>query len=256
MTHLLLCLLLACQDSTTKEEPTATTTPAAKNTDIKAAPQKKEEVKEAPQKKEEGIERQALDLDPKKAIKKAPDQYEVMFETTKGNVVIEIKREWAPLGADRFYNLVDMGYFTDVAFFRAIKGFMTQFGIHGDPNVSKVWRTARIKDDTVTQSNKRGYLSFATSGPNSRTTQLFINTKDNGNLDAMGFSPFGSISESKGGGMKVVDSLYMGYGEGAPRGKGPNQMLIQKKGNAYLKESFSELDYIKSARICADDCTK
>lgn len=249
MTHIIFGLLLACQDSTTSKEETAPVSkPAPEKTVSQAVPEKKDGSKQIK-------EKESIALDPKKAIKKAPDQYEVMFETTKGNIVIEIKREWAPLGADRFYNLVDMGYFTDVAFFRAVKGFMTQFGIHGDPNVSKLWRTARIKDDSVIQSNKRGYLSFATSGKNSRTTQLFINTKDNINLDAMDFSPFGMISESKGGGMKVVDSLYMGYGEGAPRGKGPNQMLIQKKGNAYLKESFSELDYIKSARICNDDCS-
>ena len=147
-----------------------------------------------------------------------------------------------------------MGYFTDVAFFRAIKGFMTQFGIHGEPNVAKMWRSARIEDDSVTQSNMRGYLTFATSGKNSRTTQMFINTSDNINLDAMGFSPIGKVSEKKGGGMKVMDSLYMGYGEGAPRGRGPNQGYIQQQGNTYLKDQFPKLDYIKSARVCHDDC--
>ena len=196
----------------------------------------------------------ADDLNPKKATETAPDTYEVLFETTQGNIVIEVQRSWAPLGADRFYNLVKMGYFTDVAFFRAIKGFMTQFGIHGDPKVAQMWRNARIQDDPVTQSNMRGYITFATSGKHSRTTQLFINTNDNNNLDAMGFSPFGKVSETKGGGMKVMDALFMGYGEGAPRGRGPNQMYIQQKGNEYLKEKFPKLDYIKKARLCNDDC--
>ena len=168
--------------------------------------------------------------------------------------MLEVQRSWAPLGADRFYNLVKMGYFTDVAFFRAIQGFMTQFGIHGDPNVAKMWRNARIQDDPVTQSNMRGYITFATSGKHSRTTQLFINTNNNNNLDAMGFAPFGKVSETKGGGMKVMDALFMGYGEGAPRGRGPNQMYIQQKGNTYLKAEFPKLDYIKTARLCDDDC--
>ena len=194
------------------------------------------------------------DLNPKKATETAPDTYEVLFETTQGNIVIEVQRSWAPLGADRFYNLVKMGYFTDIAFFRAIKGFMTQFGIHGDPKVAQLWRNARIKDDPVTQSNMRGYITFATSGKNSRTTQLFINTNNNNNLDAMGFSPFGKVSETKGGGMKTMDALFMGYGEGPPRGRGPNQMYIQQKGNEYLKDKFPKLDYIKSARLCNDDC--
>ena len=117
-----------------------------------------------------------------------------------------------------------------------------------------MWRNARIQDDPVTQSNMRGYITFATSGKHSRTTQLFINTNDNNNFDAMGFSPFGKVSETKGGGMKVMDALFMGYGEGAPRGRGPNQMYIQQKGNAYLKEKFPKLDYIKKARLCNDDC--
>ena len=193
-------------------------------------------------------------LNPKNATKKAPDRFEVLFETTKGNVVIEVQREWSPLGADRFYNLVDMGYFTDIAFFRAIKGFMNQFGIHGDPQVARMWVTAKIQDDPVLQSNTRGFVSFATSGKNSRTTQMFINTRDNNNLDGMGFSPFGKVSETKGGGMKVVDQLFTGYGEGAPRGRGPSQALIQRQGNQYLKSDFPDLDYILSSRICNNDC--
>ena len=169
-----LTLLFACQDSTVE----------AKNTS----------------KTEKTSSSSSTDLDPKKATKTAPDSYDVLFETTQGNIVIEVQRSWAPLGADRFYNLVEMGYLTDIAFFRAIKGFMTQFGIHGDPSVATMWRDARIQDDPVTQSNTRGYITFATSGKNSRTTQMFINTNDNINLDAMGFSPFGKVSETKGGG--------------------------------------------------------
>ena len=238
-----LTLMFACSDTeqTQKTETAPKTQTAAKTQTTPSAP--KQDTSSA-----------ADDLDPKKATETAPDTYEVLFETTQGNIVIEVQRSWAPLGADRFYNLVKMGYFTDVAFFRAIKGFMTQFGIHGDPKVAQMWRNARIQDDPVTQSNMRGYITFATSGKHSRTTQLFINTNDNNNLDAMGFSPFGKVSETKGGGMKVMDALFMGYGEGAPRGRGPNQMYIQQKGNAYLKEKFPKLDYIKKARLCNDDC--
>src|SRR6516162_5320221 len=125
---------------------------------------------------------------PSEATATAPATYKVKMTTTKGDFTVEVHRDWAPLGADRFYNLVKLGYFTDVAFFRVIKGFMVQFGIHGDPTVSRAWRDAHVKDDpTGKQSNKRGMLTFATAGPNTRTTQLFINYADNGNLDSMGF---------------------------------------------------------------------
>ena len=240
--YIIWSMLFACQD-TNKSEPSPQKTPATQIADKSSGETSQKE-----------IPRESNPLDPKLAIKKAPEQYEVLLETTQGNVVIEVTREWAPLGADRFYSLVEMGYFTDIAFFRAIKGFMVQFGIHGDPKVASMWSNARIKDDAVTQSNLRGMLTFATSGPNSRTTQLFINVNDNTNLDAMGFSPFAKVSETKGGGIQVIDSLFMGYGEGAPRGMGPNQGLIQQKGNTYLKESFPKLDYIKTARICNGDC--
>ena len=154
-------------------------------------------------------------------------------------------RSLAPNGADRFYNLVQSGYFTDVEFFRVISGFMCQFGIHGDPKVSAAWREARISDDPVKASNIRGAITFATAGPNTRTTQLFINLADNKRLDGMGFSPFGKVTE----GMDVVDKIYSEYGEGAPHGSGPDQGRIQEKGNAYLKKEFPKLDYIKSAAI-------
>ncbi len=184
-------------------------------------------------------------LAPEKATEKAPDKYKVKFVTTKGDVVIEVTRDWAPKGADRFYNLVKLGYFEDIAFFRVIDNFMAQFGIHGEPKVNAAWRKARIDDDKAKESNKRGYVTFATSGPNSRTVQMFINFKDNTMLDSQGFSPFGKVVK----GMDVVDKLYKGYGEGAPRGRGPSQPLVQSRGNAYLQKDFPKLDYIKSASL-------
>jgi peptidyl-prolyl cis-trans isomerase A (cyclophilin A) len=184
--------------------------------------------------------------DPAKATAKAPDTFKVNLDTTKGPVVIEVVRAWSPNGADRFYNLVKQGFYTDIAFFRVIEGFMAQFGIHGDPAVSAKWRNAKIPDDPVKQSNLRGFVSFAMAGPNTRTTQLFINYADrNKQLDGMGFSPFGRVIS----GMENVDNLYSGYGEGAPRGQGPDQGMVQTQGNAYLKKNFPHLDYIKSATI-------
>lgn len=182
---------------------------------------------------------------PSLANEKAPETFKVKFNTTKGAVVVEVTRAWSPLGADRFYNLVKAGYFTDIAFFRVIGGFMAQFGIHGDPAVSAAWRPARIQDDPVKQSNARGYISYAMAGPNTRTTQFFINFGDNSQLDGMGFSPFAKVTE----GMDVVDSVYSGYGEGAPGGMGPDQGRVQMQGNAYLQKDFPKLDYIKSAEL-------
>jgi peptidyl-prolyl cis-trans isomerase A (cyclophilin A) len=184
-------------------------------------------------------------LDPALANETAPDKFKVRFQTTKGDVVVEVTRAWAPNGADRFYNLVKVGFYDDVAFFRVIKGFMVQFGIHGDPEVAAKWRPAQIEDDKVKQSNKKGYITYAMAGPNTRTTQLFINYKNNSGLDGQGFSPIGRVVE----GMKVVDSIYGGYGEGAPSGKGPSQALAQSQGNAYFKKKFPKLDYIKTATI-------
>lgn len=185
-------------------------------------------------------------MHPEKAVEKAPEKFQVNVETTKGPFTVEVVREWAPKGADRFYNLIRLGYYDDVAFFRVLDGFVAQFGIHGDPKVSAVWRSSNFEDDPVgKQSNARGTLTFATAGPNTRTTQLFINFRDNSQLDSMGFTPFGRVVK----GMEVVDSLYKGYGEGAPRGAGPDQGMIQTRGNAYLKESFPKLDFIKSARV-------
>jgi peptidyl-prolyl cis-trans isomerase A (cyclophilin A) len=175
----------------------------------------------------------------------APAAYKVKFDTSKGTFVVDVHRDWAPVGADRFYNLVKNGFYNDARFFRVISGFMVQFGINGDPSVSSRWRTARIGDDPVKQSNTRGMITFATAGPNTRTTQVFINYAGNSSLDGQGFAPFGQITS----GMNVVDALYSGYGEGAPSGAGPEQGRVQGEGNAYLTASFPKLDYIKSATI-------
>jgi peptidyl-prolyl cis-trans isomerase A (cyclophilin A) len=175
----------------------------------------------------------------------APPVYKVEFDTSKGSFVVEVHRDWAPNGADRFYNLVKNGFYDNTRFFRVLEGFMAQFGVNGDPKVSTVWREARIKDDPVKVSNKRTFVTFATAGPNTRTTQVFISYGDNSNLDSQGFAPFGQVVS----GMKVVDSLYNGYGEGVPRGRGPDQARVQSEGNAYLGSAFPNLDYIKKATI-------
>jgi peptidyl-prolyl cis-trans isomerase A (cyclophilin A) len=175
----------------------------------------------------------------------APPVYKAKFDTTKGVFVIEVQRDWAPNGADRFYNLVKSGFYDNVRFFRVISGFMVQFGIHGDPKVSAPWREAQLKDDPVKQSNKRGYITYAMAGPNTRTSQVFINFGDNASLDSQGFSPFGRVVT----GMEVVDKLNAEYGEGAPRGRGPDQSRMQMEGNAYLTKDFGRLDYVKKATI-------
>jgi peptidyl-prolyl cis-trans isomerase A (cyclophilin A) len=175
----------------------------------------------------------------------APAVYKAKFDTSKGAFVVEVHRDWAPNGADRFYNLVKNGFFDNARFFRVIKGFMVQFGINADPKISAVWRDARIKDDPVRTSNGRGLVTFATAGPDTRTTQVFINFADNAALDRQGFAPFGQVVK----GMDVVDALYSDYGEGAPRGRGPDQGRIQREGNAYLMAEFGNLDYIKKATI-------
>jgi peptidyl-prolyl cis-trans isomerase A (cyclophilin A) len=176
---------------------------------------------------------------------KAPASYKVKFDTSKGAFVIQVNRDLAPNGADRFYNLVKNGFFDNTRFFRVISKFMVQFGIHGDPATQAPWRTARIPDDPVKGSNKRGFITFATSGPNSRTTQVFINFNDNSGLDRQGFAPFGQVIS----GMDVVDKLYSGYGEGAPSGQGPDQNQIQREGNAYLAKYFPSLDRVIKATI-------
>ena len=184
--------------------------------------------------------------DPSKLTEKAPETFKAQFDTTKGKFTIEVTRSLSPNGADRFYNLVRSGYFKDTAFFRVIPGFMCQFGIHGDPAVSAKWRGANIADEPVKAGNTRGAITFAKGGPNSRTTQLFINFANNNQLDGMGFPSFGKVVE----GMDVVDKINGEYGDGAEMGgRGPSQSRIQSEGNAYLKKDFPNLDYIKSATI-------
>jgi peptidyl-prolyl cis-trans isomerase A (cyclophilin A) len=163
----------------------------------------------------------------------------VRLETTRGSFVVAVTRAWAPLGADRFYNLVKARYYEEAAFFRVVPGFVVQFGLHADPRVNGVWEAARIADDPVKETNRRGRITFATAGPNTRTTQLFINTGDNQRLDQMGFAPFGEVVS----GMDVVDAIYPGYGEV------PNQGQISLKGNAYLKEQFPRLDFIEKVAL-------
>jgi peptidyl-prolyl cis-trans isomerase A (cyclophilin A) len=188
--------------------------------------------------------------DPSAATAAAPEVFKVKVETTAGDFVIEVHREWAPNGADRFYNLVKMGYYDDAAFFRVIDGFMAQVGFHSNPEVTAAWAGASIEDDPIVKSNTKGMVTFAMKAtPNSRTTQFFINYGDNSYLKNHGkFAPFGKVIE----GMKVVESLYSGYGEGAPSGKGPSQMKIFKEGNAYLKAEFPKLDYILSTTLVSD----
>ncbi len=178
-------------------------------------------------------------LNPATLKAKAPAIFKASFTTTAGDFVVEVHRDWAPLGADRFYNLVRNGYFTNAAFFRVVPGFVVQFGLNASPAVNNVWEHATIQDDPVTQSNKRGSLVFATAGPNTRTTQLFINFADNSRLDGMGFAPFGNVVD----GMDVVDKIYPGYRES------PSQDQITNQGDAYLKANFPKIDRIKLARI-------
>ena len=178
-------------------------------------------------------------LNPATLKTQAPDVYKARFSTTKGDFVVQVTRAWSPLGADRFYNLVKNGFYNGAGFFRIVPGFVAQFGISADPAVANAWREAKIPDDPVTQTNRRGYLTFATAGPNTRTTQLFINLVDNARLDSMGFSPFGQITE----GMEIVDKLNAEYGEQ------PNQGRIEAEGKAYLEQNFPRLDVIKTATI-------
>ncbi len=179
------------------------------------------------------------------ATDQAPDNFKVKFETSKGNFVVELHRDWAPIGVDRFYTLVRSHYFDEARFFRVLTGFVVQFGLNKDPAVTAKWKSMEMPDDPVKQSNARGTLTYAKRGPNTRTTQLFINLGDNRRLDQDGFAAFGAITE----GMDVVDALYAGYGEGAPRGAGPDQQAIQEQGNAYLTSQFPKLDFVKTAVI-------
>jgi len=181
-------------------------------------------------------------MDPTKLTAKAPDTFKARFDTTKGIFVIEVHRDWAPNGVDRFYNLVKSGYYDGVKFFRVVPGFVVQWGIHGDPAIATKWLKSTIQDDPVKESNKRGYVTFAKSGaPNSRSVQVFINFGDNANLDGMGFAPFGKVVE----GMEVVDKLFDGYADGLRSLQG----RIAEEGNAFLEKTYPNLDTIRRAAI-------
>ena len=231
-------------------------TPSAKEpTETKETP--KEEPKEAP--KEEGagkaeapkyVAADAPEADlttmlPDKATEKAPATFKAKFVTTEGDFVVEVTREWAPNGADRFYNMVKMGYFNDIAIFRAIKGFMFQFGIHGNPKVNEKWADATIKDDKnhPKASNTEGFVTFARTGaPDSRSTQIFVNLGNNARLDPTGFTPFGKVVDGK----DVLTKINSEYGEN----RAPNfQGAFTAKGNAYAKMIYPNLSYIKSAAL-------
>jgi peptidyl-prolyl cis-trans isomerase A (cyclophilin A) len=185
-------------------------------------------------------------MNPAALTETAPDNYEARFVTSQGTIGIQVRRAWAPIGADRFYNLVKNGFYDNCRFFRVLYGFAAQFGINGDPKINTIWSLARIQDDPVKQSNRKGYVSFAKGGPNTRTTQVFISlSDDNVILDGQGFAPFGTVTR----GTDVVAALYSDYGDGPPQGKGPDQMRIVTEGNAYLQKLFPKLDYIKSTTI-------
>jgi peptidyl-prolyl cis-trans isomerase A (cyclophilin A) len=199
-----------------------------------------------------GANREVL-LDPQSAEmnKQAPDQFKAEFATTKGTFIVQIRRDWAPLGADRFYNLVRNGFYNDAALFRVLPGFVVQFGIHGDPEIAAKWAghpqinpnylAVQLKDEPVKETNRRGTLSYAKGGPNSRTTQVFVNLADNARLDKMGFSPFGEVIE----GIEVVESFHSEYGDQASQKQGE----ITQLGNEYLREHYPKLDYIETARL-------
>jgi peptidyl-prolyl cis-trans isomerase A (cyclophilin A) len=178
----------------------------------------------------------------------APDSFRVSFETTRGRFDVMAHRGWSPNGVDRFYDLVRRQYYDSVAFFRVVPGFVAQFGLSGDPRVNDAWRTRSIADEPVGQTNRRGRIAFARGGRNTRTVQLFINLRDNPRLDTLNGFGFPPIAEVVSG-MEVVDSLYSGYGEGAPRGQGPVQDSIRAEGNAYLARGFPRLDYVRRARV-------
>jgi homoserine O-acetyltransferase len=169
----------------------------------------------------------------------APRVFDTRVETSRGSFVLEIQRDWAPRGADRFYNLARAGFFDDSRFSRVVPNFIAQFGIPGDPAVANVWRDRFFADDTVRQSNVRGTIAFAMTGPNTRTTQLYISLIDNTRLDAQGFAPIGRVIE----GMPVVDSLYAGYGESSGGGvRAGRQAPLFTGGNAYLDRTYPKLD--------------
>ncbi|MBW2525380.1 MAG: peptidylprolyl isomerase [Deltaproteobacteria bacterium] len=227
-TILFACALVACEP---KPEPGGTTTAATAATAEPTATASAEPVGPPL-------------LNPKAVKGEAPAKYKAKFETTKGDFVIEVTRDWAPRGADRFYNLIKIGFYKDMAFHRVVEDFVVQFGINGDPKVSTAWRKAYLMDEMVKESNKEWTVTFAKSGSDTRTTQVFINLKDNSaDLDKQGFSPFGKVVE----GQDVIKKLYAGYGEKVMARGGNTEAF--KLGNPWLKEKWPELDYIKSSSI-------
>jgi peptidyl-prolyl cis-trans isomerase A (cyclophilin A) len=175
----------------------------------------------------------------------APDVYRVLLDTSQGPITVEVTKDWAPQAHERFYTLVKMGYYDEARFYRVIRGFVAQFGLHRDPAVTATWAQLTMKDDPRKESNKRGTLAFAQAGPNSRTTQVFLNLADNKVLDKEGFVPFGRVVE----GMENADKLFFGYGELAPAGSGPDPEEAGRKGNRYIVPSFPRMDWVKTARI-------
>lgn len=179
------------------------------------------------------------------ANEQAPPVYRVNFETSKGPVAIEVTREWAPRGADHFYTLVKTGFYNGARFFRVRPNFVVQFGIAADPKTNRLWATMNLPDDPVKESNTRGMVTYATAGPNTRTTQIFINLADNRRLDKDGFAPFGKVVS----GMETVDRFFSAYGEMSPRGPGPDPQQIEQVGNTYLEARFPRLDFIQKATV-------
>lgn len=184
-------------------------------------------------------------LYPKSLAEEAPPRFLARFETTAGTFVVDVHRDWAPRGADRFYTLVSNGYYDDTRIYRVVDGFMAQWGIHGDPLVDYQWQDETLTDDPVRTSNTRGRVAFAKGGAHSRTTEIFVSYKDNSSLDDRGFAPFGEVVE----GMDVVDAFHSAYGDGPPRGEGPYQAQAHAQGNAYFDQEFPELDRVVRATV-------
>jgi cyclophilin family peptidyl-prolyl cis-trans isomerase len=174
----------------------------------------------------------------------APDVFRVNLDTSKGPIVIEVHKDWAPIGAQHLYELVNRGYYDGNRFFRVTHAYV-QWGVNGDPQTSSLWSTANLRDDPVKESNVRGAVSYAKRGPNTRTTQLFINMKDNKDLDKQGFAPIAKVIT----GMDAVESFYSAYGDMPPRGQGPDPSQIETQGNSYLESHFPRLDFVKKAVI-------
>lgn len=191
--------------------------------------------------------KEAAVADKPKAPARAPDKFQAKFETTKGDFTVEVVREWAPRGADRFYELIDRHYFDGARFYRVVKKFIAQFGVSSDPNANQLWSQLKLVDDAAKQPNQRGFVAFAQAGPNSRTTQIFVNLADNSKLLGKTYAPFGKVVS----GMDVVDQLYSGYGDMPPRGEGPDAAKYGTLGDQYLEQSFSKLDKIKAVTLVA-----